>query len=169
MVGKSSARTLELLGIKTIGDLAHTDPAILTSHLKSHGQTIWEYANGLEYTPIDAKRHTSKGIGNSTTLSSDVTERAAALKVLLSLSESVSSRLRRAGQLAGMVSVEIKFHNFHTVSPSDPSPDTEPEYRYDLQLCLPSFRRALGRNADTSSGYPHFQTVRPGYGADEPF
>lgn len=95
MVGKSSARTLELLGIKTIGDLAHTDPAILTSHLKSHGQTIWEYANGLEYTPIDAKRHTAKGIGNSTTLSSDVTERAAALKVLLSLSESVSSRLRR--------------------------------------------------------------------------
>ena len=138
MVGKSSARTLELLGIKTIGDLAHTDPAILTSHLKSHGQTIWEYANGLEYTPIDAKRHTSKGIGNSTTLSSDVTERAAALKVLLSLSESVSSRLRRAGQLAGMVSVEIKFHNFHTVSHQTllrtPSQSTDTIYSYACRL-----------------------------------
>ena len=138
MVGKSSARTLELLGIKTIGDLAHTDPAILTSHLKSHGQTIWEYANGLEYTPIDAKRHTAKGIGNSTTLSSDVTERAAALKVLLSLSESVSSRLRRAGQLAGMVSVEIKFHNFHTVSHQTllrtPSQSTDTIYSYACRL-----------------------------------
>lgn len=138
MVGKSSARTLELLGIKTIGDLAHTDPAILTSHLKSHGQTIWEYANGLEYTPIDTRRHVAKGIGNSTTLSSDVTGRAAALKVLLFLSESVSRRLRRAGQLAGMISVEIKFNNFHTVSHQmqllTPSQNTDIIYQYVCRL-----------------------------------
>ncbi len=116
MVGRSSAHTLELLGIKTIGDLAHTDPVILTSHLKSHGQTIWEYANGLEYTPIDARRHISKGIGNSTTLSSDVNESAAARKVLLSLCDSVSQRLRKSNQYAGMISVEIKYHDFSSVS-----------------------------------------------------
>lgn len=138
MVGKASAHTLELLGIKTIGDLAHTDPAILTSHLKSHGQTIWEYANGLEYSPIDTKRHIAKGIGNSTTLSSDITERAAALKVLLSLSESVSGRLRHSGQLAGMISVEIKFHNFHTVSHQmhlrTPSQNADILYPYACRL-----------------------------------
>ena len=116
MVGRSSAHTLELLGIKTIGDLAHTDPVILTSHLKSHGQTIWEYANGLEYTPIDARRHISKGIGNSTTLSSDINESAAARKVLLSLCDSVSQRLRKSNQYSGMISVEIKYHDFSSVS-----------------------------------------------------
>lgn len=138
MVGRSSARTLELLGIKTIGDLAHTDPSILTSHLKTHGQTIWEYANGLEYTPIDARRHVAKGIGNSTTLSSDIIEAAAARKVLLSLAESVSSRLRQAGQCAGMVNVEIKYHDFSTISHQmqllTPSQNTQILYQYACQL-----------------------------------
>lgn len=138
MVGRSSARTLELLGIRTIGDLAHTDPAILTSHLKPHGQTIWEYANGLEYTPIDTRRHIAKGIGNSTTLSSDVTETAAARKVLLSLAESVSGRLRKAGQCAGMVNVEIKYNDFSTISHQmqllTPSQNANTLYKYACRL-----------------------------------
>lgn len=128
MVGRSSADRLNLLGIKTIGDLAHTDPSILQAHLKSHGQTIWEYANGLERTQIDARTKTdttNKGIGNSTTLSSDVTTKESAFKVLLELSESVAGRLRKAGSLAGMVSVEIKYHNFENVS-------------HQMQLTVPS-------------------------------
>lgn len=138
MVGRSSAHTLELLGIKTIGDLAHTDPAILTSHLKSHGQTIWEYANGLEYTPIDARRHVSKGIGNSTTLSSNINESAAARKVLLSLCDSVSQRLRKSGQYAGMISVEIKYHDFSSASHQTilltPSQNAHTLYQYACKL-----------------------------------
>lgn len=117
MVGRSSASRLELLGIRTIGDLAHTDPAILQAHLKSHGQVIWEYANGIENTRIDARTKTdNKGIGNSTTLSSDATSKEAAFKVLLELSESVAGRLRKANALAGMVSVEIKYHTFENAS-----------------------------------------------------
>lgn len=138
MVGRSSARTLELLGIKTIGDLAQTDPAILTSHLKSHGQTIWEYANGMEYTPIDTHHHVAKGIGNSTTLSSDVAETADARKVLLSLAESVSRRLREAGQCAGMVNVEIKYSDFSTISHQmqllTPTQNTDILYRHACRL-----------------------------------
>ena len=49
-------------------------------------------------------------------MSKDVTEREEACKTLLSLSESVAARLRKAGQLAGMVSVEIKYSNFRSVS-----------------------------------------------------
>lgn len=138
MVGRSSAHTLELLGIKTIGDLAHMDPSILTSHLKSHGQTIWEYANGLEYTPLDTKKKVSKGIGNSTTLSSDIGTAPAAHKVLLSLAESVSWRLRKAGQCAGMVSTEIKYSDFSTASHqmqlTMPSQNTDTIYQHACRL-----------------------------------
>ena len=116
MVGHSSSAALELLGIKTIGDLAHTDPSILVSHLKSHGQTIWEYANGVEKTSLIAKGVVAKGIGNSTTLSSDITDSVAAGKVLLQLAESVSLRLRKAGQCANMISVEIKYSDFSSAS-----------------------------------------------------
>lgn len=116
MCGKSSAEVLRKLEIETIGRLAGTDKKILEAHLKSHGTLLWEYANGIDDSPVVSTPPDSKGVGNSTTLSKDVTEREEACKTLLSLSESVAARLRKAGQLAGMVSVEIKYSNFRSVS-----------------------------------------------------
>lgn len=116
MCGKSSAQALHKLEIETIGDLANTDKQILSSHLKSHGILLWEYANGLDASPVITTPAEVKGIGNSTTLSKDITDRQAAFKTLLSLAESVGKRLRQARQLAGMVSVEIKYSSFRSVS-----------------------------------------------------
>lgn len=116
MCGKSSVQTLNKLGIRTIGDLAQTDRQILSAHLKSHGVMLWEYANGIDPSKVVPIPEEAKGIGNSITLSKDVTERRQAVRTLLSLSESVGGRLRAAGQLAGMVSVEIKYSSFRSVS-----------------------------------------------------
>lgn len=116
MCGKSSVEVLRKLEIETIGQLAGTDKKILEAHLKSHGTLLWEYANGIDDSPVVSTPPDSKGVGNSTTLSKDVTEREEACKTLLSLSESVAARLRKAGQLAGMISVEIKYSNFRSVS-----------------------------------------------------
>lgn len=116
MCGKSSVQTLLKLEIKTIGDLAKADPSVLTAHLKSHGITLWEYANGIDRATVEVLPAEVKGIGNSTTLSQDVTDRSEACKTLLWLAESVGKRLREANQLAGMVSVEIKYNNFRSVS-----------------------------------------------------
>lgn len=116
MCGKSSADTLKKLEIQTIGDLAQTDKTILISHLKSHGLLLWEYANGIDDSPVVSTPSEAKGIGNSTTLPKDVSDREEALHCLLSLSDSVSGRLRKAGHLAKMVSVEIKYSDFKTVS-----------------------------------------------------
>ena len=92
------------------------DKAILASHLKSHGILLWEYANGMDDSLVISTRTEAKGIGNSTTLPKDVSDRAEAFHCLLSLCDSVSGRLRKAGQLAGMVSVEIKYSDFSTAS-----------------------------------------------------
>lgn len=116
MCGKSSVQTLNKLGIRTIGDLAQTDRQILSAHLKSHGVMLWEYANGIDPSKVAPVPEEAKGIGNSITLSKDVTERRQAARTLLSLSESVGGRLRAAGQLAGIVSVEIKYSSFRSVS-----------------------------------------------------
>lgn len=112
MVGRRSAEKLENFGIQTIGDLAHTDLAFLNTHFKSHGKLMWEFANGIDDSPIISARQEAKGIGNSTTLSEDVTTAEAAKGVLLSLAESVSGRLRKAGMLAGTITVEIKYADF---------------------------------------------------------
>lgn len=116
MCGRASAETLHKLELLTIGDLAHADPAILEAHLKSHGRLLWEYANGIDASQVLSEPVRAKGIGNSTTLSQDATTAAAAKEVLLALSESVAARLRSAMQRAQMVSVEIKYADFQTVS-----------------------------------------------------
>jgi len=116
MCGKSSVEALRKLEIETIGQLAQSDRRILAAHLKSHGIQLWEYANGIDDSPVISVPAESKGIGNSVTLSKDVTKREDACKTLLALSESVASRLRNAGQLCSMVSVEIKYSSFRSVS-----------------------------------------------------
>ncbi|MCD7724691.1 MAG: DNA polymerase IV [Clostridiales bacterium] len=116
MCGHSSVEALRKLEIITIGDLARADREILAAHLKSHGILLWEYANGIDSSDVVTTRAKAKGIGNSITLSHDAEDRETAHRVLLSLAESVSRRLRAAGQTAGMVSTEIKYHTFQKVS-----------------------------------------------------
>ncbi len=116
LCGHSSVETLHKLEIRTIGDLARSDVSILTAHLKSHGQTLWEYANGIDDSIVETEQAEAKGIGNSTTLSKDAATREEAHLVLLALAESVARRLRSSNQNAEMISVEIKYNTFRKVS-----------------------------------------------------
>ena len=116
MAGKSSVEVLHKLEIRTIGELANTAPELLELHLKSHGRTLWEFANGIDASKVIRERVESKGIGNSTTLSKDATTEEEARKVLLWLAESVAGRLRKEKMKAKMVSVEIKYSTFKSVS-----------------------------------------------------
>lgn len=139
MVGRATAEKLRLLGIKTIGDLAKTDVGILTAHLKSHGKTIWEFANGIEGTPIDGRAHTeNKGIGNMTTLSQDLSDKTEIFEVLRELAEKVAGRLRASGQQAGLVCVEIKYADFtkatHQMQLLSPTNVSDTIYRVACRL-----------------------------------
>lgn len=116
MAGKSSVAVLEKLEIRTIGELAQTDPGLLKLHLKSHGKTLWEFANGIGDVQVQSEETAAKGIGNSTTLPKDVDREEDAKKILFSLAESVGKRLRDAGQKANMVSVEIRYNDFRNAS-----------------------------------------------------
>ena len=116
LCGKSSTETLHKLGIRTIGELAQSDLSVLESHMKSMGTTLWQFANGIDDSRLTLEQGKAKGIGNSTTLSADVTSPEEAYKVLLQLSESVGGRLRKHKTLAGMVTTEIKYATFKSVS-----------------------------------------------------
>lgn len=115
-VGKASAKKLNSMGIMTIGDLAGTDPQILKSHLKKHGECIWNYANGRDDSSVEPTPAESKGYGNSTTLPADVTDGTEAKKILLSLSEKVGRRLREDDARIEVVSVGIRFYDFKNIS-----------------------------------------------------
>lgn len=116
MAGHSSVEVLHKLEIRTIGELAKADPDLLELHLKSHGRILWEFANGIDSSKVIREHVESKGIGNSTTLPRDATTEEEAKKVFLMLAETVGGRLRKECVKANMVSVEIKYHTFQTVS-----------------------------------------------------
>lgn len=116
MAGHSSVAVMQKLEIRTIGNLAKADPALLELHLKSHGRLLWEFANGIDHSEVQSEQMEAKGIGNSTTLPRDIDRAEDAFKVLDKLSKSVGRRLRAARQKANMIGVEIKYHTFQKVS-----------------------------------------------------
>lgn len=136
--GRSSAQTLQKLGIRTIGELARTELPILEAHLKSHGRTLWNFANGRDDSTVETIRTKAKGIGNSTTLAQDVTDRTTAHKVLLELCESVGKRLRASHNMAEAICTEIKYNTFKSVSHqmplSGPTASTDILYRHACRL-----------------------------------
>lgn len=116
MAGKSSVKRLNDLGIETIGELALSDPAFIERRLKSHGKMLWQFANGIDDSPVRSVRDEPKGVGSSVTLPSDVTDEAHAFTVLGKLSSEVSKRLERSGYYADNICVEIKYSDFTKVS-----------------------------------------------------
>lgn len=138
MCGHSSVDTLRKLEIFTIGALACADPAILSSHLKSHGILLWQYANGMDDSTVMSEPAKRKGVGNSTTLSHDVTDRSEAARTLLSLAESVGRSLRASHESAFLICTEIKYSSFQTVSHQTtlPSPTASTETIYQTALSL---------------------------------
>ena len=111
-VGRSTAVRLHGLGIHTIGDLAQSDLHILKAHLKSHGEVIYQFANGIDLTLEDRTEAVQKGYGNSVTIPYDIKDPEAAYHTIMQLCESVCGRMRKDSVQATVLSVEIKDSNF---------------------------------------------------------
>ncbi|MCK8061178.1 MULTISPECIES: DNA polymerase IV [unclassified Fusibacter] len=117
MVGRSTVPKLHEIGIYTIGDLASIDRDFIRFKLKKHGLMIYDFAHGIEDSALrGAQNESIKGLGNSTTIRYDVTQKEDAYMVLLSLTEMVCMRLREENLLAGLVSVSIRSHDLSRYS-----------------------------------------------------
>lgn len=110
-VGRATSKKLRKLGIRTIGELAHADSHLLKAHMKKHGEVVWQFANGMDVSVVEAQPPANKGYGNSTTIAFDVTDASTAKLVLLALAETVGTRMREAGVRAGVVAIGIKTHD----------------------------------------------------------
>lgn len=115
-VGRQTTKRLHALGIFTIGDLAKTDKKIIHDNLKGHGDVIWEFANGIGDSMEDVanKNRTpaNKGYSNETTLAFDVTDAYLAKEILLSLTETVATRIRADKSYISVVSVYFVDNEF---------------------------------------------------------
>lgn len=136
--GRSTCKKLETLGIHTIGDLAKIDPAYIQSHLGKNGITLYEYANGIDNSPVQKKKPEAKGYSNSVTLDHDVTSYAEANQILLSLCETVAYRLRKDNVRACVLSVQLKdcFFKNHSkqCTLTEPSNSTDTFHKQSISL-----------------------------------
>ena len=112
-VGGATAEKLCSAGIFTIGELAKTDRSRLYSMFGNKlSEHLWRYANALDDSPVLSDAEDAKGYSNSTTLAEDIVTTEEAQRVLLSLCDSVASRMRRDKCRAFCISVTIRGNDF---------------------------------------------------------
>lgn len=116
--GPAAQRALGQYGVRTIGDLAGADPSLPERLLGKLGRQLWEYANGLDRSPVrpQHEREPVKSVGNSCTFPENLTTRAQIRRGAALLCDSVASRLRTQGLYCGGVQIGLRDAAFHSVS-----------------------------------------------------
>lgn len=109
-VGAKTAKALNSYGIRTIGDLALSDRMLITSLLGKNGAMLWNFANGLDDSPVRDVSHETqiKSVGNSTTAPRDLVTDDDVRIIMYALSESVAARLRQYNKLCGTVQISVR-------------------------------------------------------------
>lgn len=107
-VGSSASRKLAGYGIHTIGALARTEPRLLKNWLGINGVMLWQFANGMDISPVSNDSYPIKSIGNSTTTPRDLVSYEDVKITIYMLAESVASRLRENGFICRTVQLYVR-------------------------------------------------------------
>lgn len=116
MLGRKTLPKLYNMKIKTIGDLARQDKNEMIKRFGKHGLIMWEYANGIDNSPVNYLEEKPKGIGNSVTLPMDICDKEKLEEILLTLTEQVTYRLRKYNMYANVVNVQLRTKDFKDFS-----------------------------------------------------
>ena len=148
-VGEKTAETLARLGVRTVGDLSRTPPAVLGRLLgEQHAQGLHELALGLDDRGV-VPYEPPKSVSHEETFATDLDAEADLLREALGLSHKVAARLRDDGFRARTVTLKIRLANFTTLSrsrtlpaPTDVAADLY-EVVAELYRGLPGARRRV--------------------------
>lgn len=112
-IGESTARKLESIGIKSIGDLANANPNLLKEKLGKNGVRLLNRANGIDNRAVDPESiYDTKSVGNSTTLPYDESNIEELEKVFVRLSKKVAARLDAKNLAGRSITIHIRDANW---------------------------------------------------------
>ncbi len=114
-VGKKTLPALELLGVRTIGDLTRFSLDFLERKFGKQGRHMYFCARGIDNRRVETE-HETKSIGNEETFAADMTDMIAIRKELLRLATRVAERLRRHHCSSRTVTLKIKYFDFSAIS-----------------------------------------------------
>ncbi|MBN2984775.1 MULTISPECIES: DNA polymerase IV [Cohnella] len=115
-IGKKTAVKLEKMNIRTIGQLAAADVALLKDKFGVYGEWMKRAANGIDDSPVEPIREAAKSVGHTTTLPADLTKREEYCRVLLNLADQTTRRLRRKSMLCSTVQIVIRDPDMKTIT-----------------------------------------------------
>jgi DNA polymerase IV len=148
-VGQKTTDVLSRLGVRTVGDLARTPPAVLGRLLGDHhARGLHDLARGLDDRTV-VPYETPKSVSHEETFERDLDDRKELLREILDLSQRVGARLREDGYRARTVTLKVRLANFTTLTRSrttDPPTDVAADLYHlatELFLALPGARRRV--------------------------
>jgi DNA polymerase-4 len=137
-VGAQTGQALARLGLRTVGDIAHTPEDTLQRDLgAAAGAHLAALAWGRDPRPV-LSRVPDKSIGAEETFLTDVDDPAVIKRELLRLSDRTARGLRAGGSVARTVVVKLRLANFKTITRSRTLPEPTDVARkiYDTACAL---------------------------------
>ena len=118
-VGESTAKKLNAINIKTIGDLAKIEERVIQQYLGKNGVRLRARANGEDQRRVDPEAiYETKSVGNSTTLPFDETDIKELEKIFDKLAGKVAERLEVKNLCGSTISIQIRDANWNNHSKS---------------------------------------------------
>ena len=112
-VGRKTEERLATLGIKTIGDLARSDPTVLVERFSAMGTQMFLMAHGLDRSEVE-EHGEIKSMSRDTTFEEDTSDPIFVYGALDMLSAEVHEDVMRNGVYFKTVTVRVRYENFET-------------------------------------------------------
>ncbi len=115
--GRHATETLRKMYIYTIGDLAVANKQSIVKHLGKLGETLHNYANGIDDSPVESvyTKHVPKSVSNGMTFKRDLKTEEDIKKGILMVAEELSVRMRKAHVKGTVISVNVRYSDFTSV------------------------------------------------------
>ncbi len=114
-VGNHTLKSLNALGLSTIGDLAAYPLDILEKTAGNFAAELWQKAQGIHNSTVHAY-HESKSISNEHTFEENTNDLEFLMAQLVKMTEKVAFNLRSEDKMAGCIAVKIRYPDFETTS-----------------------------------------------------
>jgi len=112
-VGRRTEQKLLTMEIKTIGDLAHYDPAVLAETFGVVGKQLYLMAHGVDKSEVE-ERSQIKSVSREKTFDEDTDNYNLIFKTLDKLAEEVHGDISRHNFYFKTVTIKARYENFET-------------------------------------------------------
>lgn len=114
-IGPSTYQTLRSMGVIKVRTLQKMPVDLLQSVLGKNGRSIWQKANGIDYSAV-VPYSEQKSMSSERTFDQDTTDIHGLKNLLIGMTERLAFKLRKKNKLTACVTVKIRYSDFDTHS-----------------------------------------------------